>query len=90
MRGQLGIGPVDLRVIQIRPVHPGLQVIGDQPGRYPAEELNAAAWHSVQARWSILITGRTNSRREQHSTIANTFTVCRRPVRGSTHRPICP
>ena len=38
MRGQLGIGPVDLRVIQIRPVHPGLQVVRHQPGRHSAEE----------------------------------------------------
>ena len=28
--------------------------------------------------------------REQHSTIANAFTVCLRPVAGSSHRPICP
>ena len=38
MRGQLGIGPVDLRVIQVRPVHPGLEVVRHQPGRDPAEE----------------------------------------------------
>ncbi len=38
MDGQLGIGPVDLRVIQVRPVHPGLQVVRHQPGRHPAEE----------------------------------------------------
>ena len=38
VRGQLGIGPVDLRVIQVRPVHPGLEVVRDQPGRHPAEE----------------------------------------------------
>ena len=39
MRGQLGIGAVDPRVIQVRPVHPGLEVVRDQPGRHPAEEL---------------------------------------------------
>ena len=38
MGGQLGIGPVDLRVIQVRAVHPGLQVVRHQPGRHPAEE----------------------------------------------------
>ena len=38
MGGQLGIGPVDLRVIQVRLVHPGLQVVRDQPGRDAAEE----------------------------------------------------
>jgi hypothetical protein len=37
--GQLRIGPVDLRVIQVRPVHPGLEVVGDQPRRDSAEEL---------------------------------------------------
>jgi hypothetical protein len=36
--GQLGIRPVDLRVIQVRAVHPGAQVVGDQPGRDAAEE----------------------------------------------------
>ena len=39
MRGELGIGPVDLRVIQVRPVDPGLQVVGHQPGGHAAEEL---------------------------------------------------
>jgi hypothetical protein len=39
MRGQLSIGAVDPRVIQVRPVHPGLQVVRDQPGGHPAEEL---------------------------------------------------
>ena len=39
MGGQLGIGPVDLRVIQVRLVHPGLEVVWHQPGRHPAEKL---------------------------------------------------
>jgi hypothetical protein len=38
MRGELGIGPVDLRVIQIGLVHSGLQVVRHQPGRDAAEE----------------------------------------------------
>ncbi len=38
MSGQLRIRAVDPRVIQVRPVHPGLQVVRDQPGRHPAEE----------------------------------------------------
>ena len=38
MRGELGIRPVDLRVIQVRPVDPGLQVVGHQPRGHPAEE----------------------------------------------------
>ena len=38
MGGQLRIGAVDLRVIQIWPVHPGLEVVRHQPGRDPAEE----------------------------------------------------
>ena len=37
--GQLGIGAIDLRVVQIRLVHPGLEVVRHQPGRDPAEEL---------------------------------------------------
>ena len=40
MRGELGIRPVNLRVIQPRPVNPGLQVVRDQPGGHPAEELH--------------------------------------------------
>jgi hypothetical protein len=39
MRGQLRIGAVDLRVIQVWPVHAGLEVAGDQPRGDPAEEL---------------------------------------------------
>ena len=36
--GELGIGPVDLRVIQVGLVHPGLEVVRDQPRRDAAEE----------------------------------------------------
>ena len=39
MRGHLGIGPVDLRVVKTRLVHPGLQVVRHEPGRHAAEEL---------------------------------------------------
>ena len=39
MRGQLGIGAVDLRVIQVRLVHAGLEVVGDQASGDAAEEL---------------------------------------------------
>jgi hypothetical protein len=56
----------------------------------PPKNPNAATWHSVHARWSMLMTGRTNMCREQHSTIANAFTVCRRPDFGSVQRPSCP
>ena len=38
MCGELGIGPVDLRVIQVGLVHSGLQVVRHQPGRDAAEE----------------------------------------------------
>ena len=38
MGGQLRVGAVDPRVIQVRPVHPGLEVVGDQAGGHPAEE----------------------------------------------------
>ena len=38
MRGQLGISTVDPGVIQVRAVHPGLEVVRHQPGRDPAEE----------------------------------------------------
>ena len=38
MGGQLRIRPVDLRVVQIRLVDPGAQVVRHEPGRYPAEE----------------------------------------------------
>ena len=39
MSSQLGIGPVQLRVIQVRLVHPGLEIVRDQPGRDTGEEL---------------------------------------------------
>jgi len=39
VRGQLGIGPVDLGVVQVGLVHPGLQVVRHQAGRDPGEEL---------------------------------------------------
>ena len=38
MRRELGIGPVDLRIVEIRLVNPGLQVVRHQPGRNAAEE----------------------------------------------------
>ena len=38
MRGELGIGPVDLRVVEVGLVDPGLQVVRHQPGRDAAEE----------------------------------------------------
>ena len=34
--GQLGVGPVDLRVIQVGFVHPGLEVVTHQPRRHPS------------------------------------------------------
>ena len=37
--GQLGVPPVDLRVIQVRLAHPGLEVIRGELPRRPAEEL---------------------------------------------------
>ena len=39
MDRELPVRPVDLRVVQVRPVHPGLEVVRDQPRRDPAEEL---------------------------------------------------
>ena len=39
VHGQLGVGAVDLRVIQVGFVHPGLEVVTHQPGRHSAEEL---------------------------------------------------
>ena len=39
MRGHLRIGPVQLRVVKIGFVHPGLQVVRHEPGRDAAEEL---------------------------------------------------
>lgn len=38
MMRQFGIGPVDLRVIQIRARHPGPQIVGHQTGRDTTEE----------------------------------------------------
>ena len=38
MGGQLGIRAVDLRVVQVRLVHPRLQIVRHQPGRDPAEK----------------------------------------------------
>ena len=39
MGGQLSVGAVDLRVIQVGFVHPGLEVVTHQPRRHPTEEL---------------------------------------------------
>ena len=36
--GQLGVGAVDLRIVEVRLVDAGLEVIGDQPRRAAAEE----------------------------------------------------
>jgi hypothetical protein len=36
--GQLGIRAVDLRVVEVRAVHPGLEVVRDQPRGHTAEE----------------------------------------------------
>ena len=38
MRGHLRIGPVQLRIVKIGLVHPGLQVVRHQPGGHAAEE----------------------------------------------------
>ena len=38
MRGQLRIRPVDLRVVEVGPVHPRLEIIRDQPGWNTGEE----------------------------------------------------
>jgi hypothetical protein len=38
MRGEFGIGPVDLRVVEVRLVDPGLQVVRDESPRGAAEE----------------------------------------------------
>ena len=43
MRGHLRIGPVQLRVVKAGLVDPGLQVVRDQPGRDPAEELERSS-----------------------------------------------
>ena len=56
----------------------------------PPKNPNAAVLHSVQDRWSIFSTGRTNMCLEQHSTIANAQTVRSFPETGSSHRPSCP
>src|SRR5664279_4242679 len=37
--GHLRIGPVEQRVVEVGTDHPGLQVVGNQPQRHPAEEL---------------------------------------------------
>ena len=39
MSSELGIGPVELRIVKIGFVHPGPQIIRHQPGRDAAEEL---------------------------------------------------
>ncbi len=53
----------------------------------PPKNSNACTCDSVQARWSIRITGRTNRCREYRSTIENAHTRRRRPARGSGQVP---
>ena len=48
--GQLGVGLVDLRVLQSGPGDTGLQVIRNQPGRDPAEELECRHMRSAPGR----------------------------------------
>ena len=38
VRREFGIRTVDLRVVEVGPVHPGLEVVRDQPSGYPGEE----------------------------------------------------
>ena len=49
-RGELAVGQVDLRVIQIRAHHPGLEVVAHQPRRDAAEELERRHMRSVPGR----------------------------------------
>jgi hypothetical protein len=69
---------------------PVFRLSGTSRAGTPPKNSNAAAWHSVQARWSILATGRTNMCREQHKTITNAQMVRSLPVAGSSQRPSCP
>ena len=49
--GELGIGPVDLRVVEVGLVDPGLSgSSGTRRAGTPPKNANASTWHSVQAR----------------------------------------
>ena len=69
---------------------PVLRLSGTRRAGTPPKNANASTWHSVQARWSIFITGRTNMCREQASTITNAQTVRSFPDDGSSQRPSIP
>ena len=90
MSSQLGIRPVDLRIVQIRLINPRPQIIRDKAGRDPAEELERRDVALGPRPLVHLQHGRTNMCREQASTITNACTVRSFPVTGSSQRPSCP
>ena len=86
--GQLGKGPVDQRVIEVRGDHPGLEVVGhDRAAGRRRRTRRPATWASTQERWSIFSTGRTNMSREKASTMMKPHTRRQRSVAGSNQRP---
>lgn len=52
VRGQVGVGPVDLRLIETGPGHPGLEIVGHELARHAAEERqrSGVAGNSVRHR----------------------------------------
>jgi FixJ family two-component response regulator len=56
----------------------------------PPKKSNAATWHAVQARWSMVSTRRTNTCRDAGETITNAYTRRFLAVPESTHAPRCP
>ena len=87
--GQLGVRPVDLRVVQVRLVHPGLEVVRHQPGRHPAEELERRHVRLGPRPLVHRHTGRTNRCREQPA--PSRTPTPRRPSRSpGPPSPSCP
>ena len=79
---------VDLRVVQVRLVHPGLEVVRDQPGRGLFRRTRTPRrGNGSTPPGPSRSTGRTNMYREHANTITNACTVCLRPVAGSVHIP---
>jgi hypothetical protein len=85
--GQLGVGTVELGVVQVRADHAGLEVVGHQPPGRPAEEAERGHVRLHQTASGIASTGRTNRCREALMTITNAHTRRALPVAGSHHWP---
>lgn len=85
---ELRIGTVQLRDVDVRLDHAGLEVVETNLLRRPTEEGERRhVTAHTHASWSQRNTGYTNSRRLWFNVMVKPCTVCRVPLRGSVHMP---